>query len=447
MKTKRWLGIMMFFLAVTASAQETKQWTLEQCINYALEKNITLNKQKLALDETEENLKQTKAGLLPSLSFNSSHNVNYRPFQEGTTTVSGTEVYNNASKTAYNGSYSLGANWTIWNGGRNTASIRMQEKVRDMAQMSVAEQEALLKEEITKLYVQILYADEAVKINRSTLEVSQATYARAQELFKQGSISKVELAQLESQVGNDSYTLVTSESALRNYKRQLKQILEISEAEEMSIHIPTIDDARILTALPSQTSVYAAAAETRPEINSGKTNVEYAQLGIKSAKAGYLPTLSLSASIGTSTYSGSNYAWGNQMKNGLNNVVGLSVSVPIFDNRQNKTNVAKAKIAYNTSLLELQTKEKELYSNIETIWLDALNAQEQFKAAQTKLASSETSFDLVNQQFSLGMKNVVELLTEKNNLLQAQLQKTQSKYMALLNRTLLDFYVSQQIAL
>ena len=128
-------------------------------------------------------------------------------------------------------------------------------------------------------------------------------------------------------------------------------------------------------------------------------------------------------------------------------MIGISLSIPIFDNRQNKSNVQKARLQYSNSLYELQSKQKELYSTIETLWLDALNAQEQYAAAESKVESSQTSFDMVSEQFNLGMKNTVELLTEKNNLLSAQQQRVQAKYMAILNRTLLNFYAGNKIEL
>lgn len=139
--------------------------------------------------------------------------------------------------------------------------------------------------------------------------------------------------------------------------------------------------------------------------------------------------------------------WAQQMKYGWNNMIGINLSIPIFDNRQNKSNVQKARLQYSNSQYDLINKQKELYSTIETLWLDALNAQQQYAAAESKLESSQTSFDMVSEQFNLGMKNTVELLTEKNNLLSAQQERVQAKYMAILNRTLLNFYVGNKIEL
>ena len=441
------------FITILAAAsglyaqEASKQWSLQDCINYALEKNIKLQQDKIALEESDVDVKTAKASLFPSLSFNTGHNVINRPYQQNSSTVSGTEIISSDNKTTYNGNYSLSAQWTLWNGGRRLNNIKQQKTARDIASLSVSETENMLQEEITKLFVQILYADESVKINKSTLETSKANFKRGEELFKEGSISKADLAQLESQVGNDKYQLVTSESTMRNYKLQLKQLLELDGTDEMTLALPTLSDEQVMKVLPNQADVYQAALTTRPEIQSGQLSIDNAKLGIKTAKAGYMPTISLSASSSSTTNSASTNNWAQQMKYGWNNMIGVSLSIPIFDNRQNKSNVQKAKLQYSNSQLNLATKQKELYSTVETLWLDALNAQQQYAAADTKLKSSQTSYDMVSEQFTLGMKNTVELLTEKNNLQSAQQQRLQAKYMAVLDRALLDFYAGNKIEL
>ena len=436
--------------ALPLYAQENsngKEWTLQECINYALEKNIQLQQNKISLQESEIDIKDARASLFPSLSFSTGHNVVNRPYQEQSNTVSGTEIISSDEKTTYNGNYSLNAQWTLWNGGQRLNNLKQQKTNRDIARLTVSETENTLQEQITQLFIQILYADESIQINRSTLEVSKATYKRGQELFAEGSLSKADLAQLEAQVSDDQYQLVTAESTWRNYKLQLKQLLELDGSEEFNLVLPELNDENILKMLPSQTDVYQAAMAIRPEIQSSRLSIENAKLGISVAKAGYYPTISLSASSSSTTNSASTNNWAQQMKYGWNNMIGISLSIPIFDNRQNKSNVQKVRLQYNTSQLDLINKQKELYSTIEGLWLDALNAQQQYVAAETKVKSSQTSFDMVNEQFNLGMKNTVELLTEKNNLLSAKQQLVQAKYMAILNRTLLNFYAGNNIEL
>ena len=442
----------LFIIAVLSSstglyAQDNKTWSLQDCIDYALEKNIQLQQNKLSLEEADVDVKTAKASLFPSLSFSTGHNLVNRPYQETSATVSGTEIITSDNNNTYNGSYSLSAQWTLWNGGQRLNNIKQQKTNKEIAGLSVAETENMLQEEITKLFVQILYANESVEINKNTLEVSEATYKRAVELFNEGSLSKSDVAQLEAQASNDKYQLVTAESTLRNYKLQLKQLLELDGTTEMVLDMPELKDEDVMAVLPNQIDVYNTALTSRPEIQSSKLSIDNAKLGIKTAKAGYMPTINLSASTSSMTNNASTNNWAEQMKYGWNNMIGINLSIPIFNNRQTKSAVQKAQITYSSSQLDLINKQKELYSTIESLWLDALNAQQQYEAANSKLQSCQTSFDIVNEQFNLGIKNTVELLTEKNNLLSAQQQRVQAKYMAILDRALLDFYAGNDIKL
>ena len=426
-------------------AQEVKTWTLNDCIRYALEQNIQLQQNRLSLEESKVDVKTAKAALFPSLSFSTGHNMTNRPYQETSSMVSGTEIISSSNKTSYTGSYGLNAQWTVWNGGQRLNTIKQQKLNKETAELTVNEQENTLQEEITKLYVQILYADESVRINEGTLELSKAQYERGKELLAAGDISKSELAQLESQVSNDNYQLVTAQTSLENYKLQLKQLLELDGDREFTLAIPELDETNVLSPLPAKADIYNTALALRPEIQSSRLNIQSADLSISMAKAGYLPNVSLTAGIGTNHTTGSDFTFSEQVKRGWNNSIGLSVSLPIFSNRETKSAVEKAKIQRESRQLDLTNAQKELYRTIETMWLDASSAQQQFVAADAKLKSSQSSYELVNEQFKLGMKNTVELLTEKNNQMSAQQERVQAKYMAILNRVLLEFYAGNQI--
>ena len=222
---------------LSSMAQESKVWTLNDCIRYALEQNIQLQQNRLSLEESKVDVKTAKAALFPSLSFSTGHNVMNRPYQETSSMVSGTEIISSSSKTSYTGNYGLDAQWTVWNGGRRLKTIKQQQLAQETAELTVAEQENNLQEQITQLYVQILYATESVQINEGTLELSKAQYERGKELLAAGEISKSELAQLESQVSNDNYQLVTAQSTLADYKLQLKQLLELDGEQEFTLAI------------------------------------------------------------------------------------------------------------------------------------------------------------------------------------------------------------------
>ena len=432
---------------MNAEEDTPKQWTLRDCIDYALEHNITIQRNRISAESAQEDVKTAKADFLPSLSGNISQRVVNRPNSARGTIISGDNITTSESKTSYNGSYGIDANWTVYNGSKRVNTVKQQKLNNRIAELNVDESENSIEESITQLYVQILYSAEAVKVNESTLEVSRKEFERGQELFNVGSIASSDLAQLEAQVSSDNYQLVTSQATLQDYKLQLKQLLELDGDIEMDLYLPQLSDSNVLIPLPEKDDVYNTALSLRPEIEAGKLNVESSDLSIKMARAGYLPTLNLSAGIGSTNANGSDFSFSEQVKQNWNNSLGVTVSVPIFNNRQTKSAVQKAKIQKQSSELDLLDNQKALYKTIEGLWLDASSAQQRYVAAIEKLRSTQTSYDLIQEQFNLGMKNTVELLTEKSNLLNAQQETLQAKYMAILNTQLLKFYQGEKITL
>lgn len=423
------------------------QWDLQSCIDYALEQNITIRKNRVTAESAQIDVKTAKAALFPSLSFSTSQQVMNRPYQETSSMVSGSEIISSSNKTSYTGNYGLNASWTLYNGNKRLKTIKQEQLNNQVAELDVATSENSIQESIAQVYIQILYAAEAVRVNENTLEVSIAQRDRGQQLLNAGSIAKSDFAQLEAQVSTDRYQLVTAQTTLQDYKLQLKQLLELDGENEMNIYLPALSDENVLAPLPTKKDVYVSALALRPEIEASKLNVEASELGIDIAKSSYFPTISLSAGIGTNHTSGSDFTFSEQVKKGWNNSIGLSVSVPIFNNRQTKSAVQKAKLMRETSMLSLLDEQKTLYKTVEGLWLDANSAQQRYAAANEKLKSTQISYDLVSEQFNLGMKNTIELLTEKNNLLQAQQEQLQAKYMAILNTQLLKFYQGDKLAL
>ena len=418
-----------------------KQWSLKECIDYALENNIPLQKTRLQKESAIEDIKQSTSALLPSLSFSSSQNVTYRPWPESNrATVANGYVETSVDKVYYNGSYGLNANWTVWNGNRNYNQIKLNKITAQKAELDSAYTANSIQEQIAQLYVQILYSHEAVNVCKKTLEVSTLNENRGKEFVSVGKMSKSDLAQLTSQRAKDEYSVVEAEGNLRNFKRQLKQLLQITNDEEFDVTIPNTSDEMALQAIPAMNSVYASALNTRPEIKNAQIGIESSDLSIKMAKAQRMPTIGLSASAMTNTTSMSDNEWGTQLKNNFDIAGGLTLSVPIFDNRQTKTAIRKAKIQKQEYQLDLLDKQTTLYSTIENYWTQANTNQSMYKAAKESTKSAQVSYDLLSEQFRLGLKNTVELMTGMSNLLNAQQNELQSKYLTILNISMLNFY-------
>ncbi|MGN0067657.1 MAG: TolC family protein [Bacteroides sp.] len=415
-------------------------WDLKSCIDHALKNNISVRKGRLQAESSAIDVKTAKAAFLPSIQGSIGQRGVNRPWSESSTLISGDQIKTSQSKTSYNGSYGIDLNWTLYNGNSRVNTLKQNELNSRIASLNVAESENSIQEQIAQIYIQILYAAEAVKVNEQTLEVSVAEYNRGAQLFEAGSIAKSDLAQLQAQVSNDRYNVVTAQATLADYKLQLKQLLELDGEEEMQLLLPIPENEQILSPLPLKADVYQQALVLRPEIEASKLSIETADLDIKIARAGYLPTLSLSAGIGTSHANGSDFSFSEQLKQNWNNSFGITLSIPIFNQRQTKSAIQKAKIQKQSSQLDLLDAQKTLYKTIEGLWLDANSAQQRYAAALEKQQSTQVSYELVQEQFNLGMKNTVELLTEKSNLLNAQQETLQAKYMALLSTQLLRFY-------
>ena len=431
--------MMASLVVIGTSAQKT--WTLEDCFNYAMQNSITLKKSKLQRQSTIEDVKQSKAALLPSLSASTNQSLGYRPWQDsGTTTVTNGTVNTKVNKSYYNGSYGLNASWTVWNGGRNTNQVKLNELSAQQAELSEAETANSIQEKIAQLYVQILYLTEAVNVDKASLETSKKNEERGQEMVEVGKMSKADLAQLSAQRASDEYAIVEAQSQLATYKLQLKQLLELTDEQQFDIAIPQTTDAQALAEIPTLISIYEQALTTRPEMQNAQLAIKSSDVSINVAKAGKLPTLSMTGGVGTSTNSLSNKGWGNQFKTNVDASVGASVSLPIVDQRQAKTNITKARLQKEQALLDLQDKQKQLYQTIEGYWLDAQTNQQKFRAAKTTVESEQQSYDLLQEQFSLGLKNIVELMTGKDRLLTSQQNLLQSKYLTILNQQLLRFY-------
>ncbi|MBQ6965347.1 MAG: TolC family protein [Bacteroidaceae bacterium] len=434
-------------LLIGSVAYGQKPWTLQECLDYALANNIQLQQKKIAVASDHEDVLQSQSALFPSVSFSTNQNVSWRPFAESTINLTNGSMTTNRNTVSYNGSYGINANWTVWNGNRNTNTIKQNKLTEQMAELDVEKQANSIQEQIAQLYVQILYETEAVKVCEEIIKASELQRDRAQTMVEVGSLARVDLVQLEAQVSQDKYSLAQAQSQLANYKLQLKQLLEIHDDEPFDIAIPDVSDEKVLSVIPNEQAVYNAALENRPEIQSSKLNIESSEIAISTARAGYMPTVSLSASIGSSNSSGQDNSITQQIKNNLSNSLGLTVSVPLFDNHQARTNIRKAKYALQTSELNLQEQQKQLYSTVENYWLNATTSQQQYIYAKANVESMQESYSLVSEQFNLGLKNIVELTTGKNNLLQAQQQLLQTKYTTLLNYALLNFYAGENIIL
>ena len=445
--TNKTFKIAYMLLGISTCAWAQESWGLQDCIDYALKNNIQIQKNRVSEEKGEVTLWNRKGVLFPSLSFSTNQNVGYRPFTQVMAVVQGDQVTSTSSNVTYQGSYGLNASVTLWNGGIDYKNIKEQKLQNEITKLQTEQSELSIQEQIAQLYVQIMYTKEALKVNEQLLKTAQKQYDRGVEMQKQGQMAKADVVQLEAQLSSTQYDIVNSKAQLENYKRQLKSVLELDINSDFDIKGDIPADEKVLAVIPNKLDAFNMALTSRPEIKSAELGIESAKMQVDIAKRAHYPTLRANASMGSNHYSGSPNNWGEQMKNNLNMGAGITLSVPIFDNRQIASNIRNAKLQQLNSQLEFEDKKIALSNTIEQYWINANNNQQSYIAAKARVKSQEASYELLNEQFLNGLKNTVDVLQGRDNVINAEQSMLQSKYNALLSMQLLKFYTGEKIDL
>lgn len=427
------------FSATTIKAQDTNEsgsWSYSKCVEYAKANNIQLQQSKLTKESGLVTLEAAKAKWFPTLDASVSQGLTNYP-----------HPVDGASKNRYSGSYGLNAGWTIYDGGNRENSIKRSEIETQINDLAIEDIYNNLETEILSYYLQILYAKEAIGIAKQSLEVSKMQVERAKQLMDAGKMSRVDYTQLESQYNSDLYNMVSAESNYKSNVLSMKRLLELSINSNMELDSLSFTTQDVLQPIADKNDIYATALAWMPQFKSSRLQADASDLDVKIAKSGQMPKISLNGSVGTGNSSGTDYNFGEQLRNNLNEHIGVSLSIPIFDNKNNKSAIAKAKIEKLNTLLEQKDLENNLAQSIESTYIEAINNQAKYKSGLAQLESAELTDELTNEQFKLGLVNTLELLTSHNKLLNARQELLQSKYMAILSIKMLDFYQNKGISL
>lgn len=409
------------------------KWSFDDCIQWATSNSTDIRRTILNILRADQDIYSAKDAWLPTVGFSTSQSFTNYPSPEGA-----------RNGNTYGSSYGVNANWTVWEG--NVRKYRLESSKILRKQQLLAGDDVIksLKLGILQAYLNIMYAGETVVIARQTLEVSTSQTNRAKRLMEAGRTSKVDYAQIESQKAQDSYNLVQAQSNYESAVMNLKKILELGLTYNLEIKEVVFDDNMVLTPLPEKEKVYELAAAWLPGIKSNELNKEIYANDVKIAKAGNLPSITLSGGLGTGFTSGG-AGWGKQMGHNFNENIGVNLNVPIYDGNSTKRAVAKAKLAELEYDLTKKNLLDDLSQTIEALYIDAVNSKAKYTSGLTQLEATQLTNDLVNRQFELGLVNPLELLTAHNNLLNAKLELLQSKYMAILANKTITYYATQEV--
>ena len=429
--------------AGTEAVEKPFTWTLQECIDWAKQQNITVQRNKVNVRTSQVALQDAKANRLPTVNFSTSQYVSNRPFQESYSGVIGTEVVSFSNKNSYSGNYSVDASMNLYNGGMTKNNIRLAEINSQIAELQVLASELGIEEQITQLYIQILYSQDAVKHDDELIALAEAQLEQARARKQAGLLNKADVSQFESQLAQDKYQKVADETTLDGFRLQLKQLMELDGDENLLLADPQLS-ANVLADLPDKQTVFQNAVASRPELKAHQLAMDKTYIDEEIAKAGKRPVINASAGISTTNSSGNGNMF-TQLKNQWSNGIGVSMIIPIWDHGKTKNAVARARLERENTYLDMVETQKNLWKTIENYWLQARNSQQRYIAAQEKVDYCRQSYDLTSEQFRLGLKNIVELTQDKTNLSTAIQQMLRAKYEALLNMALLKYYNGESI--
>ncbi|MFA5818842.1 MAG: TolC family protein [Bacteroidales bacterium] len=432
------LSLSLIVISEDIIAQQDSTWTLEECIDYAFNQNIQIRKSELSNQRFGLYAEQAKAQRLPSVNASVSQNFNWsKSTMTGETGLTGTNGSN----------YSVNSGVTIFNASRIINLIKQAELDIEGGTYSLETTKESISLNILNAFLQVLYAEEQVKNSRKQIESTAGQLNLAKERLALQVISQSDYSQVKSQMASEKLTLANSESQLAIAKVNLMQLMELPVTSDFNIVQPDLGESLNENRVTDVKTVYETALAIKPQVKSAAVNKEIAAIDEKIAKAAYFPALSASAGISSGFSSQTTDPYFDQLNNGIKPSAGFSFSIPIYQKKQVKTNVAVAKIGYQDAELSETNTKNQLRKSIEQACQDITSAQIEYEASIEKYRATQESSALSDEKFRQGIINSVDYIVSKTNLIIAESQLLQSKYNLIFSYKILDFYMGIPLSL
>ena len=426
---------------LTGHLAQAQPWTLQDCIGYALDHNLSVQKSALQVKQREIDVNKAENNRLPGVSGSASQNFS---FGRGLTADN---TYANTNTT--NTSFSVGADMTLFNGFRLRNNILLSKLNLEAATVDLEKAKDDIRVAVAKAYVQILYDREIVGVAQRQVEIDSLQVVRLETLQANGKATAADVAAQQASLAQSRLTLVQADNSLRLARLDLAQLLELPSPEGFDVIAPAADAQAIpLPAGPE--IIYEEAVGIKPVVRAEETRLAYAERNIDLARSGYLPSLSLNGGLGTNYYTSSGYpskTFFEQLGNNFSQYVGLSLNVPIFSRMSNRNQVRSARLSYDAQQLQLETAKKTLYKEIQQAWYNALAAQGKLESSSQAERAASESFALATAKYEHGKASITEFNESKNQYLKACSDLAQARYEYLYQTRLLDFYRGRDLTL
>jgi len=442
---KRFLILTLAFCAaLSAFAQPSATgapWSLRECIQYALDHNLSVQQGALQVQQREIDLNTAKNNRLPGVSAGASQNFS---FGRGLTADN---TYANTNTT--NTSLSVGADMTLFNGLRNYNNILLGKLNLDAATADLEKAKDDIRVAVAQAYVQILYNREIAEVAARQVEIDTQQVERLETLARNGKATAADVAAQRASLAQSRLTEVQAQNNLKMAQLDLAQLLELPSPEGFDVVVPAESEPSF-TLPDSPESIYEEAVGIKPAVQAEETRLAYAQRNVELAKGGYLPTLSLSGGLGTNYYTSSGFAgksFFDQLSNNFSQYIGLSLNIPIFSRLSTRNQVRSAKLSVSAQELQLATVKKQLFKEIQQAWYNASAARTKYESSSQAATAASESFSLAQAKYENGKSSITEFNESKNQYLKARSDLAQARYEYIFQTRLLEFYRGADIEL
>lgn len=429
-------GLTIAFAALLSAgtAHAAQGWTLDKCIEYAIENNIQIRQSDISAQNRDVDLNSARSNRLPGLSAGASQSWSFGR----SITADNTYANTNTAST----SFSLGTDVTLFAGRRLTGNIQIAELSLEAAKSDLERIKDDIRVQVAQSFIQIVYNRSILDVALNQVSIDSMQVERLSALAAIGKASSAEVASQKATLAQSRLSVTQAENNLRLSILTLTQLLELPSPEGFDIIRP--DTEQLEFAIPDNPeTIYAQALDIKPSIKTEEIRLEQANKNITVAKSGFYPTLSLSAGAGTNYYTSSNRpsdSFGSQLNNNFNQHIGLNLNIPIFSRNSNRNSVRSARLNLMNQELQLDNVKKQLYKEIQQAYYNAVASRSRYDSSREVEASAQESFDLVQAKYESGKANITEFNESKNRLVTAQADVIKYRYEYLFNTALLEFY-------
>ena len=430
------LLLIISIVTLSFGGRAQKAWTLEECVDYAMEHNVTILQSIISHNSAEYQYKMAKNAWLPTVSANASQSFGFGQ----SPSYNGVYVSDNSTST----SFGISLGMPLFNGlslynQMKSSSLEMNASKKDLEAAKYD-----LKLLIMSYYMQVVYNKELKSIAEKQLTLTQEQHGKTQQLYELGKVPQSDVYESAAQVATAKSSLVQAENNLMLSILDIVQALELDDMEGFDVVEPQEFNPIESAMLPSQESTYEFALNHQPRMEAANMRLEKAEYDIKSSKSSWYPSLSFFAGYSNGYYKyfnqDYNQPFDEQISNNGRTSFGVSLNVPIFNAMQTKYRVEQTKLSIENQELAINTEKKQLKKEIQQAYYNALAAEQKYKAAEETYQSAQIAYDFSRESFEAGRATLLELNESKNRLFKSESEMLQAKYEYLYRVEVLDFY-------